>query len=101
MSDDKIVLVNDEAVDALLAVVVGEGGVEALGLIAANSVVHEELGVLGGRGLGRDGGHHTASYLFSFGRGKTGLRLGDVCEGGFDYLLYLALGQSRFGLGHV
>ena len=105
VSDDKIVLVNDAhvplAVDALLAVVVGEGGVEALGLIAANSVIHEELGVLGGRGLGRDGGHHTAGHLFSLGRGKAGLWLRHDCEGSFDYLLYLALGQPRLRLWRV
>ena len=65
VSDNEVVLVNDEhvqlAVDAHLAVLVGESGVESLGLVADDSVVHEELGVLGGRGLGRDGGHHTAS----------------------------------------
>ena len=46
--DDQIVLVDDEdvplAVDALLAAVVGEGGVQAVGPIAADCVVDEELG---------------------------------------------------------
>ena len=36
------------------------GGIKALGLVAADGIVDEELGVLGWGGLGPDGGHHTA-----------------------------------------
>ena len=43
-------------------VVVGNGGVEALGIVTADGVVDDESGVLGGRGLGRNSGHHAARY---------------------------------------
>ncbi len=56
MPDDQVVLVDDEdvplAVDAPLPVVVGEGGVESLGLVAADGVVDEEPGVVGGADFG-------------------------------------------------
>ena len=105
VSDDEIVLVDDEhvplAVDALPPAIVGEGGVEALGPVPADGVVDEELGVLGGGGLGRDGGHHSLRYPLSLGGGESGLRSGDGGDGVLDYPVDLALGQTHFRPGHL
>ena len=105
LSDDKIVLVDNEevplAVDALLPVVAGEGGFEPLGLVATDGVVDEEPGLVGGGGPRRDGGHHALRYPFSLGGGECGLRSGDGGDGVLDYPLDLALGQTRFRPGHV
>ena len=105
MSDDEVVLVDDEdvplTVDALLPVVVGKGRVDSLGLVAADGVVDKELRVVGGGGSGRNGGHYSARYPLGIGGGKTGLWLWDGGHSSFDKLFYLALGQSRLWLRHV
>ena len=50
VGDDKTVLVDDEdvslAVDALLGVVVGHGGIEAFGLVSADGLFHQEPSVV-------------------------------------------------------
>ena len=55
MSDDGLVLIDDEdvplAVDALLGVVVGDGLLQAEGDVEVHGLLHEGLGVGGGVGL--------------------------------------------------
>ena len=100
MSDDEVVLVDDEdvplAVDALWAVVVGEGGVEALGLVPADGVVDEEFGVFGRGRLGRNGGNNASGYLLYVGGSNGGLGLGDIRYGSSDALIHNIL---HFGTG--
>ena len=100
MSDHQIGLVNDEdvplAVDALWAVVVGEGGVEALGLVPADGVVDEESGVFGGSGAWRDGGNDTSRNPLDLGSGDS--RIGRRSSGSCGklrahYLLDIGTGQ--------
>ena len=61
MSDDGLVLIDDEdvplAVNALPGVVVGDGGIESFRFVSADGVPYQELGVVGGRRLGRYGRH--------------------------------------------
>ena len=56
MPDDQVVLIDNEhvplTIDALRPVVVGEGGIESLGLVPADGLLNKELGVLDGADLG-------------------------------------------------
>ena len=73
MRYDQIVLVNDEhvplPVHALGAVVVGEGGVQALGLVAGDGASDEVPGVLGGGRPGRNGGDGVLGRIEPVGQG--------------------------------
>ncbi len=57
MPDDQVVLIDNEhvplTIDVLRPVVVGEGGIESLGLVPADGLLYKELGVLDGADLGR------------------------------------------------
>ena len=56
MPDDQVVLIDNEhvplTIDVLRPVVVGEGGIESLGLVPADGLLYKELGVLDGADLG-------------------------------------------------
>ena len=121
MPDHPVVFVDDEhvplTVDAGLAAVEVQSGLEPLGLVADDGVVHEELRVLrrgglqrdrrqggpcdllrlrGGQpGLGRGGGF---DHLLDFGEGESGIRLGRGGDRLADGLLDLGCGEPRSGL---
>ena len=120
VGDELVVLADDEhvplAVHALGAVVVGEGGVQSLGLVAGDGVVNDVSGVLGWGGLGRyagDGGPDDGldlgagqprrGYGGGHGRrtvvGRALCFVGQAGDGGPDDGLDLGAGQARRGYG--